>query len=75
MTVTLNEAQAHLPGLIHGLSPGEEVVVTENGAPVATITGAKPAIAEKRVPGLWKGKLTILSDDNDHLADFAEYMP
>lgn len=33
---------------------------------------------EKRLrpaPGLGKGMLTIISDDDDHLKDFAEYMP
>jgi len=25
--------------------------------------------------GLGKGKLTIISDDDDHLAEFDEYMP
>ena len=28
-----------------------------------------------RVPGLMKGKLTILEEDDEHLKDFAEYTP
>ena len=27
------------------------------------------------LPGRGKGMLTILSEDDDHLKDFAEYMP
>ena len=29
----------------------------------------------QRVPGLGKGMISIVSDDDDHLKDFAEYMP
>ena len=32
------------------------------------------ASSPQREPGLWKGKLTILSDDDEHLKDFEEYM-
>ena len=32
-TVTIQEAQARLSDLIHQLSPGEEVVITENNQP------------------------------------------
>jgi antitoxin (DNA-binding transcriptional repressor) of toxin-antitoxin stability system len=34
-TVTLQEVQTKLSDLIHQLSPGEEVVITENDQPVA----------------------------------------
>src|SRR5271157_4648083 len=34
-TVSIQEAQAKLSDLIHQLSPGEEVVITENSEPVA----------------------------------------
>ena len=74
MSVTLIQAQADLAGLIHSLPPGGQMVVTENDQPVATITAAVPTLPGKRIPGLWKDKLTILADDEEHLADFAEYM-
>src|SRR5579871_6473937 len=35
--VTLQEAQATLSDLIHRLTPGEEVLITENNQPVARI--------------------------------------
>ena len=75
MTVSLQDAQADLAGLIHRLPPGGQLVITENDRPVARLT-AEPAArpAAWREPGLWKGKATILSEDDDHLADFAEYM-
>ncbi len=76
-TVTIQEAQANLADLIHKLMPGEEVVITENNQPVAKLVSEqpKPAPGLRPPPGLGKGCITILSDDDDHLKDFAEYMP
>jgi hypothetical protein len=34
-SVSITEAQAKLPDLIHDLLPGDEVVITENNRPVA----------------------------------------
>jgi prevent-host-death family protein len=36
-TVSLQEAQATLPELIHRLSPGEELVITQDNRPVAKV--------------------------------------
>ncbi len=75
--ITLEEAQAGLVEIIHKLTPGEEVVITENNQPVAKLVSA-PAKAKPGLrppPGLGKGFITIVSDDDEHLKDFAEYMP
>lgn len=42
-TVTIQEAQAKLAELIHQLSPGEEVLITENNQPVARLSIAARA--------------------------------
>lgn len=75
--VTMQEAQAKLPDLIHKLLPGEELVITENNQPVAKLVSElpKPPAGLRPPPGLGKGWITILSDDDEHLKDFAEYMP
>jgi prevent-host-death family protein len=75
--VTIQEAQAKLPDLIHKLMPGEEVVITENDRPVAKLVSEqpKPAPGLRPPPGLGQGCITIVSDDEDHLKDFTEYMP
>lgn len=74
-TVTLQEAQAHLGELIAGLVPGEEIVITQDNQPVAKLIG-EPAVARQpRQPGSAKGKLVILAEDDEHVADFKEYMP
>jgi len=74
-TLTLAEAQSQLPEVVHKLHPGEEVAVTEGDRIVARIVGAAPPLACRPRPGLAKGMLNIISDDDEHLEDFKEYMP
>jgi antitoxin (DNA-binding transcriptional repressor) of toxin-antitoxin stability system len=75
-TVTIEEAQANLKDLIHRMTPGDELVITENEQVIAKLV-SEPASKDRlrRGPGLGKGMITIVSDDDDHLKDFAEYMP
>jgi len=74
MTVTLSQAQADLAGLIHRLVPGEELVITENERPVARLTAEPIPPPQRREPGLLKGMITIVENDDEHLKDFEEYM-
>jgi antitoxin (DNA-binding transcriptional repressor) of toxin-antitoxin stability system len=74
-TVTIQEAQAKLPDLIHQLTPGDDVVITENDQPVARLVSEKPPVRQRPGPGLCKGMITIVADDEEHLKDFEEYMP
>jgi antitoxin (DNA-binding transcriptional repressor) of toxin-antitoxin stability system len=74
-TVTLQEAQARLPDLIHGLTPGEEVVITENDQPLARLTLAAPVERKPRQLGTLKGTVLYMAPDFDApLDDFREYM-
>jgi len=52
----------------------EEIVLTQNGKPVAKLI-AMPRETPRPMLGRGKGMLTIISEDDDHLQDFAEYMP
>ena len=63
--------------LIHQLAPGEEVIITENQEPVAKLVSQspKPRPGLRPPPGLGKGIITVVSDDDEHLKDFEEYMP
>jgi prevent-host-death family protein len=73
-TVTLEEAQAQLPELVDKLRPGESVLITRQDRPVAQLV----PVAEGKpcpVPGRGRGKLVIVSEDDDHLKDFEDYMP
>jgi antitoxin (DNA-binding transcriptional repressor) of toxin-antitoxin stability system len=75
LTVSVEEAQGKLKELISQLSPGDELIITENDRPIATLSPNPVAERKRRVPGLGKGMITIVSDDDEHLDDFAEYMP
>ncbi len=73
-TVELEVAQATLSELVAGLNVNEEVVIMKDHIPVAKLVAA-PAGSATRVPGLCKGMITIVAEDDEHLKDFAEYMP
>jgi prevent-host-death family protein len=73
-TMTIEEAQARLPEIIEQLAPGEEVVLTKNARPVAKLV-AQPADAPRAICGRGRGKLVVVSEDDEHLQGFEEYMP
>jgi antitoxin (DNA-binding transcriptional repressor) of toxin-antitoxin stability system len=73
-TISVEEAQAHLKELIGNLSPGEELVITQDQRPVAKIVGQGIPTRKPRRSGSAKGKLVILKEDDEHLKDFEEYM-
>jgi antitoxin (DNA-binding transcriptional repressor) of toxin-antitoxin stability system len=75
MTVTVEQAQRTLPDLIIRAAAGEDVVISRGETAIAKLVAAQPRAMEPRVPGSARGILTILSEDDDHLKDFAEYMP
>jgi len=76
-TVTIEEAQAQLMELIHRLAPGEEFIITENQNPVAKLVNPSPnpGTGLRPPPGLGKGFITVISEDDEHLKDFEHYLP
>jgi len=74
-TVTIEEAQTQLSDVIHRLQLGEEVIVTKNDQVVVRIVRESTPTRKRPGPGLCKGMITIVSDDDEHLRDFEEYMP
>jgi antitoxin (DNA-binding transcriptional repressor) of toxin-antitoxin stability system len=74
-TVTIEEAQARLPDIMHQLTTGEEVVILERGQIVARLVGEQRLRPQRPGPGLCKGMVTLVADDDEHRRDFAEYMP
>jgi prevent-host-death family protein len=73
-TVTIEEAQARLTEIIDKLAAGEEVLITRNEQPVARLVGQVQSARKPRQPGTCRGMLIIVSDDDEHLKDFANYM-
>ncbi len=72
--VPLAEAQANLANLIDRLSEDEPVIITMGNQPVAQLSLIKSAGLRPQF-GSCKGMMTIVAEDNEHLKDFAEYMP
>jgi prevent-host-death family protein len=73
--ISVQEAQATLPELIHRLTRGEEVVITENDRPVARLvsTASQPRPIPKL--GTQRGSVLYMAPDFDApLDDFKEYM-
>ncbi len=60
--VPFDEAQARLKELIHQLAPGDELVITENHRPVATLVGGPKSPA----PPDTTGSRTLQGDDHVH---------
>jgi antitoxin (DNA-binding transcriptional repressor) of toxin-antitoxin stability system len=73
-TLTVEEAQAHLPQIIAGLKPGEELVITQDGQPLAVLTPA-PRTNWPCKAGSAKDTAHWMAPDFDApLEDFREYM-
>jgi prevent-host-death family protein len=74
-TITIQEAQTRLSELIHRLTPGEEVIITENNQPVARLILTAPPGRKPRQPGRLRGTVLYMAPDFDApLEDFKEYM-
>ena len=73
-TMNLEDVQSHLQALVEGLIPGEPLVITKDGEPVATLTRSE----RKQWPckaGSAKGKILWMAPDFDApLEEFQEYM-
>jgi antitoxin (DNA-binding transcriptional repressor) of toxin-antitoxin stability system len=75
-SVTLAEAQSRLAEIIENLPPGEEVVITRDDKPVATIRAAPPPPSRKpRQLGTLKGTVLYMAPDFDAIPEgFEEYV-
>ena len=83
--VTLREAQMGLADLIHGLRPGQVVVITENARPVAQLTPAatielppaprpRPPVTGTPKAGRLKDVISVPADFDEPLEELQEYM-
>jgi antitoxin (DNA-binding transcriptional repressor) of toxin-antitoxin stability system len=76
-TIAVEDIKLTLAELLERLTPGDEVILTRNQQPVAKLVSEQPSPTPglRPPPGLGKGFITIISDDDEHLKDFEEYMP
>lgn len=72
--VTIEEAQARLPQLIDALNPGEEVVITKGGQPLAQVKKTERTSWPCQAGGYRKAEFWMAPDFNAPLDDFKEYM-
>jgi antitoxin (DNA-binding transcriptional repressor) of toxin-antitoxin stability system len=72
-TITIQEACANLDALIHRLTPGEEVVITENDRPVAKLVATLHPPRRTPKLGTQPGSVLSMEHFDDPLDDFEEY--
>jgi prevent-host-death family protein len=73
-SISVEDAQAKLKELIHGMAPGDEVVITENAQPVARLV-SEPVKPSRPAPGLGKGSIIYMAPDFDApIEDMKDYM-
>jgi len=68
MTARVNvyEAKTHLSQLLDRAAAGEEIVIARAGRPIARLVALSDTSSRLRVPGAWRGKVSI-ADDFDEL--------
>lgn len=75
-TLPIEKARTPLGEFIEKLAPGEEVVVTRDGEPVAVIRAAPPRATTPRRLGTLKGSIISIAADFDDIPEgFEEYLP
>lgn len=82
-TITLQDAQAQLAELIHQLTSGDALIITENETAVARlirlpVMGQRPPRPRPPVTGIpkagrWQGKLIVPPDFKEPLEELREY--
>ena len=72
-TVSIQEAQNHLPQLIQELRPGEEFTITQHGQPLAHVKKVERTSWPCKA-GSAAGKIHLAADFDAPLDDFKECM-
>jgi prevent-host-death family protein len=71
MTIyNIHEAKTHFSKLLERVLNGEEVVIAKAGKPVARLSPFVAKDISPRVPGIDKGKVTIMPDFDAPLSEF-----
>ena len=73
-SVNLDDAKAHLPEIIAGLNAGQELVIVQNGEPVAMLTRSHPKQWPCKAGSAKQTTHWMAPDFDAPLEDFREYM-
>ena len=73
-TMSLADASQQLEKVVAGMAPNEEIELTVEGKIVARLVRLRTEPRRPRGFGSCRGMLTIIKEDDEHLADFKEYM-
>jgi antitoxin (DNA-binding transcriptional repressor) of toxin-antitoxin stability system len=73
-TISLNDATMRLPEIISGLNPGEQLVIVQNGEPLATLTRSPSGQWPCKAGSAKDTKHWMAPDFDAPLDDFADYM-
>ena len=65
-SVNVYEAKTHLSQLLDRAAAGEEIIIARSGRPIARLVALAESSASRRIPGGWRGKVSI-APDFDHL--------
>jgi antitoxin (DNA-binding transcriptional repressor) of toxin-antitoxin stability system len=75
-TIAVQQAEGHLSEIIENLSPGEEVVLTRDNQPVATLRAVAPAPRKPPRFGTLKGSIVSIAPGFDVIPEgFEDYLP
>lgn len=75
-SISVEEAQTRLAEIIETLPQGEEVILTRDGKPVATIRATTPPVREAPRFGTLKGTVLYMAPDFDDIPEgFEDYLP
>jgi antitoxin (DNA-binding transcriptional repressor) of toxin-antitoxin stability system len=73
-TVSIDKAQAQLRELISGLQPQEEILIVDNGQPVAKLTRSERTSWPCKAGSAKDKPIWIAPDFDAPLEEFREYM-
>ena len=74
LTVTLQEAQAHLPELLEKLPPGGEMTIMDHGQPLAQVKKVERTSWPCKAGSYRKTEFRMAPDFDAPLEEFKEYM-
>jgi len=61
-SVNVYEAKTHLSQLLDRAAAGEEIIIARAGRPVARLVALAEPTSRRRIPGGWRGQVSIAPD-------------